>query len=275
MSLKFNEQTHRYRLDNKHVTGVTTILGGGIPKPALVRWAPKVVAEWVANPVNKSELDSLLIGSADEAIRFLKGLPSKERDDAAERGTEVHDLAEQLNLTGEVNAPDELLGFITGYLDFMEAWQITPVLAENVAGNRKHWYSGKFDLIATSPFLAGGLPVMIDLKTSKGVYGETALQCAAYARSEFYMDGAKETPFPELAATYVAHVTPMDREGVNARYEGKPLGTSLYQLAGTPAEIDDHFEMFLHAKATFDATKTRDGLIAEPLHLPSTERVAA
>lgn len=274
--LVFNERAHRYRMDGKHVTGVTTILGGGIPKPALIRWAPKVVAEWVANPENRSELDSLLIGSTTDAIKFLAGLPNQLRDDAAERGTEVHDLAEQLNLTGEVNAPDDLLGFITGYLDFMDTWQITPVLAENIAGNREYWYSGKFDLIATSPYLAGGRPVMIDLKTSKGVYWETALQCAAYARAEFYMDAdGKETPFPELAATYVAHVTPMDRDGLNVRYEGRPLGTSLYQLSGSPAEIDEHFQQFLHAKAVFEDAKARDKVDLAPLQAPQFGQVAA
>lgn len=274
--LVFNERAHRYRMDGKHVTGVTTILGGGIPKPALIRWAPRMVAEWVANPENRSELDSLLIGSTADAIKFLAGIPNQLRDDAAERGTEVHDLAEQLNLTGEVNAPDDLLGSINGYLDFMDTWQITPVLAENIAGNREHWYSGKFDLIATSPYLAGGRPVMIDLKTSKGVYWETALQCAAYARAEFYMDAdGKETPFPELAATYVAHVTPMDREGLNARYEGKPLGTSLYQLSGSPAEIDEHFQQFLHAKAVFEDAKARDKVDLVPLQAPQFGQVAA
>lgn len=275
MSLKFNEKSHRYRLDGKHVSGVTTILNGGIPKPALVRWAPKVVAEWVANPVNSGELSSLLAGDSDTAIRFLKGLPDKERDSAAERGTDVHDLAEKLILTGEVDVPEDLESFIEGYMDFLDEWQITPLLAENVCANRRHWYSGKFDLIATSPYLAEGQPVMIDLKTSKGVYGETALQCAAYSRAEFYMDGDNETPFPELAATFVAHVTPMDREGVNARYEGKPLGTSLYQLAASPEQIDEQFEMFLHAKSIFDGTKIRDQIIGEPLRAPAPRQVAA
>lgn len=275
MSLKFNEKSHRYRLDGKHVSGVTTILGGGIPKPALIRWAPAVVANWVANPENKGELTSLLAGDPDTAVRYLKGLPNRERDEAAERGTEVHDLAEKLILTGEVDAPEDLAGFIEGYLDFLDRWQITPVMAEQIIGNRAHWYSGKFDLIATSPYLADGKPVMIDLKTSKGVYGETALQCAAYSRAEFWMDGEKEQPFPELAATFVAHVTPMDREGVNARYEGKPLGTSLYQLAGSPEQIDEQFSMFLHAKAIFDGTKARDRIIGEPLQVPAAGQVAA
>lgn len=31
--LVFKESSHRYRMDGKHVTGVTTILGGGIQKP--------------------------------------------------------------------------------------------------------------------------------------------------------------------------------------------------------------------------------------------------
>lgn len=267
--LVFNEKAHRYRMDGKHVTGVTTILDGGIPKPALLRWAPRVVAEWVTDYGNQAELQELLRGDRDAAIRFLKGIPNRERDDAAERGTEVHDLAETLNLTGEVDAPDELISYIEGYLEFVEEWQITPVLAENIAGNRKHWYSGKFDLIATSPFLAGGKPVMIDLKTSKGVYGETALQCAAYANCEFYMDGTTEVDFPQLEASFVAHVTPTDRDGANSRYEGRPLGTSLYQLAENRDQIAEHFEMFLHAKSVFDGTKIRDKIIGEPMTLPT------
>lgn len=279
--LVFNERAHRYRMDGKHVTGVTTILGGGIPKPALIRWAPKVVAEWVANPENRSELDSLLYGSTTDAIKFLAGLPSQLRDDAAERGTEVHDLAEQLNLTGEADAPDDLLGFITGYLDFMDTWQITPVLAEVILGNREHWYSGKVDLFATSPLLMSqsdidaGKVIQIDLKTSKGVYMETALQTAAYAKAEFYMADGVEVPVPEVLKTFVCHVTPMDREGTNARYEGKPLGSSLYELAGSPAEIDDHFRQFLNAKAVFEDAKLRDKIAMAPMSPPYVLEQAA
>ncbi|GAA0187948.1 hypothetical protein [Glutamicibacter creatinolyticus] len=281
MSLKFNEKSHRYRLDGKHVSGVTTILGGGIPKPALIRWAPAVVANWVANPENKGELTSLLAGDPDTAVRYLKGLPNRERDEAAERGTEVHDLAEKLILTGEVDAPEDLAGFIEGYLDFLDRWQITPVLAEVILANRKHWYSGKVDLFATSPLLqtteeiAAGKVIQIDLKTSKGIYMETALQTAAYANAEFYMDGDAEKPIPEVVKNFVGHVTPMDREGVNARYEGKPLGTTLYQLAGSPAEITEHFRQFLNAKAVFEDAKAREKVDLVPLQAPSIGQVAA
>ena len=264
MSLTFNERNHRYRLDNKHVTGVTTILSGGIPKPALVRWAPRVVADWVTDPGNLEELQYLLAGDRDEAARFLAGLPTKDRDSAAERGTEVHDLAEHLAKAGEADVPDELFGFLDGYMEFLDTWQITPVLAEVALANREHWYAGKVDLLATSPVLMtpedieAGKVIQIDLKTSKGVYLETALQTAAYARAEFYVDeSGSEHPMPEVVKTFVAHVTAGDREGINARYGDKPLGTSLYQLAGSPAEIDEHFTQFLHAKAVHEDAKAR------------------
>ncbi len=281
MSLTFNEASHRYRLDGRPVTGVTTILGGGIPKPALVWWAPGVTAKWVTDPENAGKLNELLAGDQESAIKFLQSLPNKERDSAAERGTEVHDLAEKLATTGEVDAPEELVGFIEGYLDFLDRWQITPVLVEVVLANREHWYSGKVDLLATSPLLMSqadidaGKVIQIDLKTSKGVYFETALQTAAYSRAEFYMDGTKEVPMPEVVATYVAHVTPLDREGINARYEGSPLGTSLYPLATSPSEIDEHFQQFLHAKAVHEDAKARGKQKLEPINPPTEMKVAA
>lgn len=281
MSLEFKESTHRYKLDGRPVTGVTTILSGGIPKPALVWWAGGVVAQFVSDPENAGKVAELLAGDREDAIKFLQLLPNRERDAAAERGTEVHDLAEKLATTGEVDAPEELVGFIEGYLDFLDRWQITPVLVEVVLGNREHWYSGKVDLLATSPLLmsaadiAAGKVIQIDLKTSKGVYMETALQTAAYSRAEFYMDGGKEVPMPEVIKNFVGHVTPMDREGVNARYEGSPLGTSLYPLATSPAEIDEHFQMFLHAKAVHEDAKARGKVKLEPIHPPIEMSAAA
>lgn len=276
MSLVFNEASHRYKLDGKPVSGATTILGGGIPKPALIWWAPGVVAKFVTDPDNAGKVAELLAGDRDQSIKFLQLLPNQERDSAAERGTEVHDLAEKLATTGEVDAPEDLIGFIEGYLDFLDRWQITPVLVERIVANRKEHFAGKFDLIATSPFLNGGKPVMVDLKTSKSVYVDTALQCAAYANAEFYVDDSgNEQPFPELAASYVLHVTPMDREGINARYEGSPLGSTLYQLSADREEIAEHYQQFLHAKAVHEDAKARGKKKLQPINPPTEMKVAA
>ena len=272
--LVFTHNGHRYKLsqkpgpigaDNKFapVTGVTTIINGGIPKPALVRWAPRVVAEWVTDPANREQLDTLLAGDQAAAVRELKALPAKARDEAGIRGTAVHALAEELHRTGEApDVPEELLGYVEGYVKFLDDWQITPVLMERPCGNRKDWWAGTFDLLATSPLLAGGQLVQVDLKTSNGVYGETALQTGAYSRAEFYVDvDGHEQPMPAVAATYVAHV--------------REEGTKLYALAPDRAAIDRHYALFLAAAFTHKTTKERDAIIGEPLTVNSEMSAAA
>lgn len=274
--LTFTHNGHRYKLDGLPVTGVTTILGGGIPKPALVRWAPRVVAEWVVHPDNRARVEELLNGDPDAAIRELKELPTKVRDEAAVRGTAVHDFAEALATTGSAeDVPDDLAGYVEGYADFLDRFQITPLLMERPVASRKDWYAGKFDMIGTSPLLNDGKPVMLDIKTSKYVYGETGIQTAAYSLAEFYMDeDGNEHPMPTIAATYVAHVTPMDRDGINARYGDAPLGTTLYPLAEDRDEMATHYAMFLAAAYTHKTTKAREAIVGAPVSIEQKEAAA-
>lgn len=263
--LTFTHNGHRYKLDGLPVTGVTTILNGGVPKPALVYWAGKTVAEFVeANPL---EVESLRTCEGVDFVRELAGVPAKVRDDAGVTGTAVHDFAEALAATGTVeDVPEELAGYVEGYADFLDRFQISPLLMERPCASRKDWYAGKFDMIGTSPLLNDSQPIMIDLKTSKFVYGETGLQTAAYSLAEFYMDeDGNEQPLPEIVATYVAHVTPMDRVGPNARYGEAPLGTTLYPLAKNRDEMKGHYAMFLAAAYTHKTTKLRDSIVGEPV----------
>lgn len=263
--LTFSPAGHRYKLDGLPVTGVTTLINGGVPKEMLIPWAAEMAGEWAL-----ANLERLPMMDPNEALREMKYAWRKHRDDAGATGTAVHHLAEQLSRTGEVDADADLISYVEGFAQFLDDWQITPVLLERPCGNRTHHYAGTFDMYATSPLLAGGKLVQIDLKTSKGVYGETALQLAAYARAEFYLDElGVEHPMPEVFATYVAHVTPMDRAGAHERYGDKPLGTSLYAMAETPEQIDEHMGWFLAAAYTAKAKKAREQLAREPLALPT------
>lgn len=272
MTLVFEPASHSYTLDGRKVRGVTTLIANGTPKDALIWWAATAAGEWAAT--NKHALATM----TDESIvSEAQREHQRRRDSAGITGTAVHTLAERLHDQGEVHTSHPLhASFIEGYADFLDAWEISPILFEHIGANRTHWYAGTFDLIATSPHLAGGDPVQIDLKTSKSVYGEIAMQTAAYCKNEFYLDGFDtETPMPEIVATYVAHVTPTHREGDAARYAGKPLGTSLYPLAQTPKQIDMHFDWFLNAMTTAKNAAKRDRLIKEPLTTPETTAATA
>jgi hypothetical protein len=225
VSLKFAPKAHRYTMDGKSCTGVTTLIGKGLPKEALMYWSARTVAEWVAD--NEHEVDVLRAMGREPMIGALKGVPWQKRDDAAIRGTDVHALAEQIVHGEPVVIPPHLADHLQGYVRFLDAFGVVPVLTERSVGNREHWYAGRFDLIAD----IGGTRWMLDNKTSKSVYGSIALQTHAYAHAEFYVDDDDpdtEHPMPEVERHGVLHVT--------------ESGTELRPLDST----DDPWRVFTH-----------------------------
>lgn len=212
---------HSYILDGDRCDGVTTVLSNGIPKPALVNWAAKTIAEWVgerididpdSGHVDATQLAKSLakIGEKNRYAKWpndgsvsrlafietLKGVHWEDRDRAANRGTEVHGLAERIVKGEEVTVPDELVGHVDSYIKFLDDWQVQPVIVEGVCGHRRHRWMGTFDLVAD----LHGERWLLDLKTSRsGIFGETALQLAAYRHAEFYIDpDGAEQPMPEV-----------------------------------------------------------------------------
>lgn len=195
----FGKPTHHY-VDglNQRIPGVTSIIGDGLPKPALVNWAANATAEAAVN--RWDELTDL--GPADR-LKVLKGARYEDRDAAARRGTEVHALAERLMRGEEVTVPDELRGHVESYLRFLDDWQPEPLHLEATVVNYTHGYAGSLDMIARVP----GVVFLGDLKTNRsGIYGEVALQLAAYRYAEFIVTPAGEIPMPQVDATYAIHV---------------------------------------------------------------------
>ena len=88
------------------------------------------------------------------------------------------------------------------------------------------------------------------------MYGETALQTAAYARAEFWVDGDDERPMPDIAATYVAHITPQ--------------GTDLHPLCTSREEIAEAYRQFLVAAFTTKNAGRREAFLRPPLDPPTT-----
>lgn len=225
---------HSYFLDGEKVRGVTTVIGDGVPKPALVGWAARTVAEYVVDRLGTlrgetADADHVI---ADELVEDLRrfnetsrypekwnvgslnrGVLSKvlarvqyaERDAAANRGTEVHKLAERLAGGEEVEVPDELAGHVDSYVRFLDEWSPSDAILETVVLNRKWRYMGRLDLIADLPVLGRTL---LDVKTSRsGPFAEVSLQLAAYRHAEAMLgpDDA-EVPMPAVDSCAVVWV---------------------------------------------------------------------
>lgn len=244
MSLKFSAGNHTYKLDGKKVQGVTTILSAGIPKPALPRWSAKSVAEWVAD--NEADVEQLRAMGRAPMVAALSQVPWQVRDEAAIKGTDVHKIAEELIHGNKVEVPERLVAHVEGYARLLDEFGIEPILTERSIANRKYWYAGRLDAVVK----IGDRTGLLDWKTSKGVYGETALQTAAYSKAEFYVnddDPDTEYPMPEIEFIGVVHIT-----------EG---GSTLHDLGN----IDSAFKIFTHVAYLASKVDHIKGLVSEPL----------
>ena len=254
--LKFSPGNHQYRLDGKPVPSVTTLLGKGLPKPALTYWSAKMVAEFVAD--NEADVEALRRMGRGPMVNALKGVPWEKRDTAAVRGTDVHALAEHLIHGEEVQVPEHLTEYVKGYVAWLDEWEPEVLLTERLVANRHWFYAGKFDVIYR---LRDGRVVLADNKTSGGIYGDTACQLAAYNGAEFYVDdNADEQPMPATDGLAVIHITPGE--------------TLLYPIR----EPDDAWKTWLHiawVAKSVDRIKAQIGEPATaPTHLQTKGKIA-
>jgi hypothetical protein len=212
--------SHSYSEDGRKIPGVTTILGAGIPKSGLIKWAGEEVAEYVVDRLTAKGGHIY----ADDLVRDVRagakypipdGLPrtklakelsfapSRTRDKAGLKGTQVHKIAQQLLETGEWT-PGEGQEHLEGYADALESWFAmwqpgAGALLERPVLNRSVFYAGTFDLVAPLITLPG--LSLVDYKAGRsGIFGETALQGAAYRYAEIYVDAAGvEQPMPKVS----------------------------------------------------------------------------
>ncbi|HEY7007304.1 MAG TPA: hypothetical protein VH395_00100, partial [Jatrophihabitantaceae bacterium] len=198
-----------YLVDGQKLPGVTTILGATLAKPALIEWAGKTTANYAVD-----FWDELCELTPSKRLDRLNRARFEEKDAAAKRGTEVHRLAEHLVAGVKVDVPEELVGHVEAYVDFLNTWEPEPVMVELVLANRTVGYCGTADLVAD----LHGTRWLLDVKTARsGIFGETALQCCAYAKAEVFLgDDGQEHPMSELG--------PIQRVGaIHVRADGWDL----------------------------------------------------
>jgi hypothetical protein len=258
---------HSYELDGEKVPGVTTILNNGVPKPALIGWTARTIAEYVldrlaleGDTVTADELVADLrayndtrtrpekLGAGLSRVGLTKVLATvqyADRDEAARRGTEVHRLAQELAQGAEVTVPEPLAGHVDSYLRFLDDWQPSDALLERVVISRQWRYMGRLDLIATIDHPELGR-CLLDVKTARsGVFGDNALQLAGYRYAETMLteDGEGEEPMPAVDACGIIHV--------------RADGYDLYPMLAD----EQTFRTFLYCKAVADALDRDTGRV--------------
>ena len=188
---------------------VTTVLSV-INKPALVRWAAKMTAEYAAN--NLQAWQNLETAAA---VDLLKGAPWRRTEERMSLGTSVHEAAEAWAKGEEITAyPENIRPYMRQFLCFLEEFEPEVMHSEVSAYNREFGYAGTMDLLARF----GDELVLIDYKTGKQAYAEAELQLNAYAACEWIgLDDGTPIDMPKVNKAAVLLVRPRHFELLEAR----------------------------------------------------------
>jgi hypothetical protein len=241
---------HRYEDANGiTVPGVTTILGDGVPKPALVNWAATATADAAID--RWAELADMPPAAR---LKALTSARHADRDAAANKGTAVHGLAEQLVRGERVDVPPALEGHVASYVRFLDEWAVEPVLVETVVVSHSYGWAGTLDLVADVPDLGR---VLLDVKTSRsGIFGETALQLAGYRFADTYVDeDGVERDMLEVDSCGAVHV--------------RADGYDLIPVEAGPEQL----QQLRHVQQVARFAKASRDLVGDPLPPPSASRV--
>jgi len=167
---------------------VTTLIKNGTPADALIHWAANTVAEGAVANFDAWK-GMVAAGDTEGAINYLRDLRFRKQGQALARGSQVHRIAEALNLGTPVPQADaEAMPFVEQYQRFLAEHRPQFLAAEAPVYNLTYRYAGTLDSIAE----VGGATVVLDVKThvkeldarSRPPYPDVALQLAAYARAE-------------------------------------------------------------------------------------------
>lgn len=221
-------------------------------KPAIVPWAQGIVAEAAID--HRADIEGwIAVGGRDGAVELLRKAAVTKRDKAANVGSEVHALAENIARGQPIVIPQELAGFVAAYQRWIADFQPEFLAAEEMVANLEYGYAGTLDGLVR----IAGETWLLDWKTSKGVYPETSLQLAAYGHAEFIGRPGTLTRFaiPPIDQYAVVHLTPDGyefvpfdvteqdfdaflaalrlwrwRDGHATRVMGQPIGPALLRL---------------------------------------------
>jgi hypothetical protein len=246
------------------IPGVTTIIRKGLPKEVFTRYAGTATAEFAVN-----HWDELAEMAPADRLKRINGGRYENRDAAADRGQETHEIARQLSGGAEVPVPEEIAGYVRATVRFLDEFDVQPIAEELLVFSETHYYCGRLDIAASVEIpdldLYDWIPRdddgrargLFDYKSSpSGIYGELGLQLAPYKYAEYAMDEhdeITEVPKVDFAA------------GVHLRRDGT---YSVIPVACGPDEFDD----FLAIKRTAEVADRVNELVMSEITPPLSTR---
>jgi hypothetical protein len=267
-------QGRTYTIDGLTLWSVTTIIGNGLPKPAIAGWQARTIAEYaVANwrqvggmlaavkLHRTADAGSFIVSdpdAVDGAVDWLKGAPWRESKRKMSVGSAVHAEAEAYALgTPRPEPLPAVAPYLTSFRNFLEDFKPDFELVEATVYNVTEGYAGTLDAVAR----VGGRRFLFDWKTGKDIYPDVALQLAAYQHAEkVLMRDGSSVDMPAVDGTAALHLREFDPGLPGDRgYEVVPVAT------GTVA-----YNAFLYVREVMRWMEdTSKGVLSQPVTNPA------
>lgn len=178
ITIQFDEKKHVFYRNGKRlisVTGATGVIDKSAP---LMGWAVKLFKEFMVN-----NMKELINGESETEITPLIEEGSKQhrvfKKKASDIGTLAHEWIEDWIAGKKPDLPtqnDKVLNCVTAFLKYQKENELKFTESEKIIYSETHNYAGILDAVAKK----GGDVVLIDFKSSKGIYPEHYLQTAGY-----------------------------------------------------------------------------------------------
>lgn len=263
-----------YTINGLNLWSVTTIIGNGLPKPAIAGWQARSIAEYaVANwrqiggmlgavRLRPGGADGTFIVSDPDAVAgavdWLKGAPWRESSRKMDVGSAVHAEAEAWVLKTPRPEPGPVVApYLASFRHFLEDFTPEYEMSEATVYSPTESYAGTLDAVMT----IGGRRLLVDYKTGKDIYADVALQLAAYAHAEFVLlaDGTS-VPMPTIDGAAALHLREFDPAVPDDR------GYSLIPVDVGPA-VWDAFRYVREVMRWME--ETSKGVLSQPMGNPA------
>jgi len=169
--VRFDDEKH-YFYDKKgdyllSVTGITKIID---KSDALMGWAVNQMADYLLNSGEK-EINLEIVEKAKKEYR-------RKKIEAADIGTLIHRWISEWIKGENPEMPDneKVVNGITAFLKFQQEHKLKWIESEKIVYSKKHKYAGILDAIAEE----GSNLILVDFKSSNGIYDEMRMQVAGY-----------------------------------------------------------------------------------------------
>lgn len=172
----FNEEKHKFTDERgKMINSVTKFTGLIDKSGALIGWAIKLMKLFLLAMIDiGAEITAEKIEEAAKQHMIKK-------KEAGDIGTEIHKLAEKFIKGEKYELPtdERVVNGFNAFLDFQRQYKIKWLFSEEIVGyvvGQEVLYAGIVDALGE----IDGKLVLIDFKSSKGIYSEMYFQVAAY-----------------------------------------------------------------------------------------------